>query len=175
MVLLLNLGLLEAPTRNIPEKVCDAIRTFAGKNGKPPVWKPPGLPSLQNFVPQRYSFFFWGGGESALLDIKSLGICSLCFGARSLQTSSFFTYDWHLEVLHGIRTIAQQFATSSVILFVKDYACLKWIRKYVGEIQKEMAGRGQETEQVTTIYDIINMVTCNCDRERGHRAVVIVL
>ena len=39
-VLFICLGLLEGPTRNIPERVWDAIRTFPQKNGNPP---PPGL------------------------------------------------------------------------------------------------------------------------------------
>ena len=47
-VLFLFLGLLTAPTRNSPERVQDdTIWTFPEKVGNPPVWKPPGLPSLK--------------------------------------------------------------------------------------------------------------------------------
>ena len=45
-VLFLFLSLLRAPTRNSPERVRDTIWTFPEKMGNPPVWKPPGLASL---------------------------------------------------------------------------------------------------------------------------------
>ena len=44
--LFLFFGLLEAPTKNIPERVRDSIRSFPEKVGKPPVWKRHGLASL---------------------------------------------------------------------------------------------------------------------------------
>ena len=50
-VLLLYPGLLRAPTRNSPERVRDIIWTFPEKMGSPPVWKPPGLASLNCFHP----------------------------------------------------------------------------------------------------------------------------
>ena len=46
----LFLGLLRAPTTNSPERVRDTIWTFPKKVGNPPVWKPPGLASL-NYTP----------------------------------------------------------------------------------------------------------------------------
>ena len=42
----LFLGLLRAPTRNSPERVCDTIWTFPEKSGKPPGLETPGLASL---------------------------------------------------------------------------------------------------------------------------------
>ena len=39
-------GLLRAPTRNSPERVCDTLWTFPEKVGDPSVWKPPALASL---------------------------------------------------------------------------------------------------------------------------------
>ena len=55
------LGLLRTPTRTIPERVCDAIRTFSGKCGKP-----------HGLEPLRFSFsrqwkmaeMSWGPQES---------------------------------------------------------------------------------------------------------------
>ena len=45
------LALLTAPTRNSPERVRDTIRTFPKKKWKlPPVWKPPGLASLNSVL-----------------------------------------------------------------------------------------------------------------------------
>ena len=43
----LFLSLLRAPTRNSPERVHDTIWTFPEKMGNPPVWKLPGLASLE--------------------------------------------------------------------------------------------------------------------------------
>ena len=39
------LGLLRAPTRNSPERVCDTIWTFPERSGKPPGLETPGLAS----------------------------------------------------------------------------------------------------------------------------------
>ena len=40
-------GLLRAPTRNSPERVCDTIWTLPEKSGKPPGLETPGLASLK--------------------------------------------------------------------------------------------------------------------------------
>ena len=47
-VLVLFLGLLTAPTRDSPERVCHTIQTFPGKSGKPPGLEPPRFTFSQN-------------------------------------------------------------------------------------------------------------------------------
>ena len=47
----LSRPILRAPTRNSPERVRDTIWTFPEKVGNPPVWKPPGLASLNLWRP----------------------------------------------------------------------------------------------------------------------------
>ena len=62
---------IKAPTRKVSQGACDTIGTLPRKNGKPPVWKPPGLPSPnlgalnseERTCRQRNSKFYFGHRE----------------------------------------------------------------------------------------------------------------
>ena len=63
----LFLGLLRAPMRNSPERVRDTIWTFPEKVGNPPVWKHPGLASLNIRAD------FWEGDATKHFSVKKKG------------------------------------------------------------------------------------------------------
>ena len=57
--LFLFLARLGPPTRNIPERVRDIIRTFPEKKGNPPVWKPPRLTFFQVVLDKAMQCLVW--------------------------------------------------------------------------------------------------------------------
>ena len=63
-VLFLFLGLLRAPTRNSPERVCDTIWTFPKKVGNTRVWKPPSFSFSQ--LSQENSRRLWRFSEEKI-------------------------------------------------------------------------------------------------------------
>ena len=100
-VLFLFLGLLTAPTRNSPERVCDTIWTFPEKVRNPAVWETP-----------RFSFsHFWflkATHFGARLFCYPFG-CLFCSTRRGTQNgwgikmASFLRFEnlmfWHLFIL----------------------------------------------------------------------------
>ena len=74
-VLFLFLGLLTAPTRNSPERVCDTVWTFPEKSGKPPGLETPGFSFSQFSLAHSWTLCLIGCSVSLL----ALILCGVSF------------------------------------------------------------------------------------------------